>query len=1356
MAISDGRAVGRIASIEVTPSFLRALQTQLSADAAEDNSAPSPKVQGARLYAQLFPEKIRQFLLHSPPRDVCLQLDGGLLGIPWEMAFDGNHYLGEKFQIARRILSDMTLAPSPRIDLHRETLKVLLVQGLASSHVHDVCANALAASLRVADGLTVTVVHAHALERTALLQLVDDSDVVHCIGPMDALLQPLTAPPIAPLSWTDIAHQSKPAQLLVFDNTVEPTASTVSRHANTTWLQAACRRGAPVLVHTGRCDAATHLDFMQSVYDGLAQGQALGESVRQARVAGLYHSNKAGILQSVPALYGDAALVLRPASDRPALSDNLRQVTAMSCDLVNSTKLLDVWGAERYSDMLGNYHAACASIVARWGGISDNPQGDDGMMCYFGIPLAYEDSVARALRAGLEILQAVDQLGVQVRLGVVTGHVVVKAGQPIGVSLHLAARLQSIARPNTLVVSDSTRQITKDKFIFERLQDLPQLKGFSLVTTAYQVLGEVFNHTAIPREGAPQRTPFIGRDAELCQIEDHWSGVLAGVMRTVLISGEAGMGKSRLSSEFRRGLLARKQRAIECRCTPDHIHSAFQPVIDLLRRRLRIQDDEPVEAKLDKIKAMLPQHLLQEGDLALIATLLSVPTEAHLPPLKYSAEKQRQRTLAILMSWLLHSARKGPICLVIEDLQWIDPSTRELLQRIIVEAEHTPLLLLITLRSEHAPPHDPGFAVHEIALKGLSADSTRAMILNACGPTAVASEMVQLLTEKADGVPLFIEESARMVMDLGVQAHSQDAALAARFSVPTTIQDLLMARLDRLASAKQVAQVGATIGREFTLSLLQAILAHETSPIGLNHLPAQLATLVRSGLVIEKGEAVNASYFFKHALVRDAAYGSLWERDRKRLHRTIANVVREQFQDLAQSQPELLAHHFGQSGNDAQALEYWERAARRAAARSAHDEAINHLRGGLGLLVRLPPVSERDRTELRLQLMLAGQLIATKGYGADQVGHAYERAAELCQRAGDETAQMKTLLGLEGYHFMRADFNRAHIIARQATAMLGDSVDPMRKIQLQWAEGNIMFHQGEFATTVEHLDACLAAYEQLQHHPSMVQDPGVMCLCYSAWALWEIGKADQALARVQKVVAMAEQLDHKFSMGEAFAFCASVHLFRGEYQQALHCAQRARDICQEGGFAVWLSYAQLLHGRLVAELGDPEAGLAEMRQAYQQWISTGAVVTRPLYLSMQAEGLALAGRPDEGLTLLAQAFEMVCHYQEHYHEAEVRRLTGELILQSAALHGQDRNLEAQQWLLGALEFARNHQHSAAALRSATSLGQLWSTQNRPQDAWHILKIEYDGVTEGFYTRDVQAAGALLEQLHYASSMPTAA
>jgi predicted ATPase/class 3 adenylate cyclase len=1311
MALSDAQAMGHIASCSINDEQIRTLQA----------SKGHPFTQGAILFEQLFPARIRNVLQHSASRAIYLQLDESLLAIPWEMAFDGKQFLGEKFQITRRVLSGAPPKRPSRAATRRESLRVLLLRGPHCTPDQESYCATLAESILFIEGLEATLVHTQTVEPTSLLKLVHDSDVVHSIGSGDTLHV-----------TSDHQEASNAAQLWI--------SSCGSSHINM------LRHGANVLIHQDVDETTLHIDGMRAFYQALAQGSTLGAAVQHARHNRPHQQTSTEAPPWTCALYGDAALVLHPSMERAGLDDNLRQVTAVSCDLVGSTHLLDTWGAERYSEVLDTYHTVCAGVVSRWGGISDTPQGDDGIMCYFGVPLAYEDSVARALRAGLEILQTVIQLGVQVRLGVVTGNVVVRSGQPFGVSLHLAARLQSVAQPNTMVASDSTRQIVKEKFIFEQLTSLPPLKGFAPATAAYRVVSEVPNGSQVAQESAPRRTPFVGRNAELSALKQHWSEINSQGVRAVMVSGEAGIGKSRLASEFRRSLQARKLAVLECRCTPDHVHSTFHPLIDFLRRQLRIADEESPDSKLHKIHAHLPENLLQTDAQALIAALLSIPMDGRLAALSYTKEKQRERTLDVLVAWLLHATQRGPVCLLMEDLQWVDPSTREFLHRAMAEAAQRPLLVLLTLRTEQSPVPDTGFAVHEIPLKGLSPESTRAMILGACGPSAVPGEMVQLLAAKADGVPLFIEESARMVMDLGVQAHSHDAAMAARFTVPATIHDLLMARLDRLATAKQVAQVGATIGREFSLPLLQAIVAHETSPIGLHDLPARLAALVRSGLVIETNDAAGTHYYFKHALVRDAAYESLWERDRKRLHRTIANVVREQFQDLAQSQPELLAHHFAQSGNDAQALEYWERAARRAATRSAHLEAINHLRSGLAVLLRLPPVSERDRAELRLQLLLAGQLIATHGYGADQVGHAYERAAELCQRVGDETAQMKTLLGLEGYHFMRADFNRAHEIAQQAANLIGEAADPMRKIQVQWAAGNILFHKGDFVASLAHLDACLTGYRQLQHHPSVVQDPGIMSLCYSAWAVWELGLADQALERARQAVALAEQLGHKFSMGEAFAFCASIHLFRGEITEAMHCAKQAKSICQEGGFAVWLAYSTLLHGRLLAELGDPEAGVAEMQQAYRMWVSTGAVVTRPLYLAMQAEGLALAGKPDEGLALLYQAFEIVCQYQEHYHEAEIRRLTGELLLQSAGLHGQDRYQEAEQWLQGALDFARNRQHRAAALRCATSLSKLCIAQGQHTEAKNVLKAEYDVVSEGFYTRDVQVAGALLEPL----------
>jgi tetratricopeptide (TPR) repeat protein len=687
-------------------------------------------------------------------------------------------------------------------------------------------------------------------------------------------------------------------------------------------------------------------------------------------------------------------------------------------------------------------------------------------------------------------------------------------------------------------------------------------------------------------------------------------------------------------------------------------------------------------------------------------------------------------------------AEKAPLCLIVEDIQWVDPSTKELLHRLIARAARLPLLVVITERVGSKLTRNHGFDAAEIALKGLSSAATQKMIRGAGGDASLPGEVVRLLVEKADGVPLFIEESTRMLVE---HRAAGGPASARSFTVPATIKDLLMTRLDQLSAAKQVAQLGGAIGREFPLALMQAVVAHESSPINTDDLASHLDTLVNSGLLIEKGEAPDTRYVFKHALVRDAAYESLLVSIRKSLHRTIALVIGEKFDDLAISQPELLAYHYTEAGMDPEALEYWEKAARLATSRSAHNEAISHLSSGLSVLSRLPEGSQRNCAELRLQLSLAGQLIATEGYGADRVERVYARASEVCRMVGDDAAMMKIQFGLEGYHFMRADFQKAHAIAVQAATMLR-SPDPLRQLQARWAVANILFHQGELLSAVARMERCIEEYGNMKRRPTAVQDPGVMCLCYSAWGKWQLGYPEQALALASKAVALSEEMNHRFSMGEAFGFRTSVHHFRGESDEALACAERAIEICEDGGFAVWLAHAKLMRGRIVAERGDTAAGIEEMRRAYDMWTATGAVVTTPFYLALQAEGFALAGRPDDGLVLLQRAYDIVRKHGERYYEAEIMRLFGELTLQSAALRGIEASAEAERWFLGALESAQLRQLRSMMLRSATSLSRLRRTQGRAAEAYWVLASAFEWFQEGADTRDVRSARALLGEL----------
>ena len=1357
-SLTDTRLIAKLAHCALPEALLRDLQRdvqELLACCADSGlgkvlrTVASARVRtlGKRIFDTLLPEPVGSFLRGSPARMVSLQLDAALAWAPWELAFDGESFFGEKFAVCRQIVAD-DQAPRREPPLpNRGALNVLVLADEVSHAAGESAAQRLINRLRMVEGLEVIGANAIDLRRDDLLALIGESHVVHYVGPVDGS-SPLVG---RGAGWREgelldtrwMASLPGGPPLLISQNTAPP-GLTLQPSANRALAASACRRGLSILVCESDRENDDGLEFLLAAYRQLAHGAALGESIRVARSELHQRSGVADVARLQAELYGDGRLVIFVKDMSSRVEDNLRQVTIMSLDLVGSTRLIATLGAERYSEVLAEYHKRCEQIVAGCGGAPDDPQGDDGIMCYFGFPVAREDAASRAVRAGLKIIDAVRGLGLSVRIGISTGQVVVRDGQPVGSAIHFAARLQSIAVPGTLVVGESTRRIVKERFRFEPLENVPLLKGFDQPGPLFRVLG--LAQTDGPNDAgasvaSPGMTPFVGRHRELHDLEEHWAAAQSGTLRLVRIVGDAGIGKSRLVREFKRALVGRGHEAFECRCTADHTLSAFHPIVEWLRKQLRILDGDRPDLVLEKIaKFAAPAGI--DGAVPLLADLLSVPIESRHPVLDHSAERRRKLTLSVLVALSRLRLQSSPACLIVDDIHWIDPSTEEFLDQLAADAQALPLLLLVTARPDSEVKWRPGCAVHETELRGLSPEASRMLILSTCGETRLPGEVVHLLAARADGVPLFIEESTRMVVELNAGL-SGGTLSAATLAVPTTILDLLTARLDRLGDAKQIAQIGGTIGREFPLTLLQAVLAHESSPFQARDLSAQLTTLIRSGMLICLGEGDNVRYAFKHALMRDAAYRSLLDRDRTRLHRVIAFVVNAQFRSLAENQPELLAFHFTEAGIDADALRNWESAARQAAARSAHVEAINHVASALAVLTRVPRDKNRDRVELRLQLLLATRLIATEGYGADRVERVYVRAMELANALEDEAALMKVLLGLEGYHFMRADFAKARAIALDAGVRAQNSADAIHRVQSKWAVANILCHQGEMETAVRQMDDCRAEYDQIDHRPSAVQDPGVMCLCYSAWALWQLGFPDQALQRVLAVVDRAEQLKHKFSVGEAYGFRAAIQHFRGENEAALQSAERAIEVCEDSGFVVWLAHARLMHGRVVAELGDRAAGIDEMRQAYDLWSGTGAVVTTPFYLALRAEGLALDGRADEGLALLEQALAIVNRGGERYYESEVRRLVGLLIMQGAAKAGLDRSAEAELWLREAHDCAQSRKLRSLRLRCAISLAELWLSHGRRSEALEVLEPAYHSIREGAGTRDLVRARELL-------------
>ena len=925
-ALTDSAAIGRLGTVAADAGFARALASMwvpllegkavptLAGLPSLDRRDPDRQV-GAMIFSRLLPEPIQRTLTDLPGGQLSLQLSEDLIDVPWELAFDGTDFLGCKFQVSRQILTGTTITAPARADArqHADTLRVLVIHEFQKSGASATAAEDLVSALDAIDGISARKLAANALGRQQLLRIVSETDIVHYIGDLDHLIwageRRLAPRGESLVHLGDMAGLPNPPQLLVLQHKDEAEPQAGAQTARHRLAARAYQAGlSSLMLQTLAVNGAHDQDRVSRLYGSLARGACVSAAMARAAAPG---KASTGIACLAATLYGDGRAVLVSAGAEAIENDNLRQLTILSYDLVESTKLMVSLGAEQYSEVLDRFHRSCIRIVEKWGGMASDPQGNDGIMCYFGLQVAHEDSAAQCLRSAIEILGAVAKQGLRIRIGIVTGTVVVKAGLPVGAAIHFTARLQSVAEPGMAVVSETTRQIVRDKFDFAQLEGLPPLKGFDRPGAAYRLIGE-HKRSNPAWDTAPHASPFVGRTHELDLLDTHWAAARQGVMRALLVSGDAGIGKSRLVREFRQRLPANDQATLECRCDPNHANSAFYPVIQLLLRLFSIRESDSPLVRLGKLRAAAHTINLPEDQIDALSALLSSDKGPADDTLQISPEKQRENTLEMLVHCVDYLAGTAPVFLLFEDVQWLDPSSRDFLKRLASRSAHLPLLLVLTERTELQTRRDTGFPISSLELKGLSTQATRDMIAAACGEFTPSGRSLQLLIDKADGVPLFIEESAHMLSDVrDSHEEGQDAALAAlEYSIPGKVQDLLMARLDRLAGAKQIAQLGGAIGRRFSLSLLQAVLSHEMTPVRIDSLASRLQSLVVSGMLVEHVVDDDTLYHFKHALMRDAAYQSLWERDRRKFHRAIAVVIGEQFPSIAEGQPETLAHHF--------------------------------------------------------------------------------------------------------------------------------------------------------------------------------------------------------------------------------------------------------------------------------------------------------------------------------------------------------------------------------------------------------------------------------------------------------------
>jgi class 3 adenylate cyclase/tetratricopeptide (TPR) repeat protein len=1045
----------------------------------------------------------------------------------------------------------------------------------------------------------------------------------------------------------------------------------------------------------------------------------------------------AGLGTAVP-----AAVAAAPAPGAPAVDAERRQLTVMFCDVVGSTALSTRYDPEDLRELIGDYHRAVAETVGRFDGFVAKYMGD-GVLIYFGYPQAHEDDAEQAVRAALAVIEAVSRLpareDLRVRLGVATGLAVVGdligegAAQERGVvgeTPNLAARLQALATPNTLVIAGATRRQIGELFDLEDLGP-QQLAGFAEPQRAWRVLGksgEVSRFEAL-RSG---ETPLVGRDEEIELLRRRWEQAKTGEGRVVLISGEPGIGKSRLTAAFSAQIESEPHSRLRYFCSPHHQDSALYPFIAQLERAAGFGRDDPVDAKLGKLRALLAPGTRDDDDIALLSELLSLPSSA--ADLNLSLQRKREKLLEALLNQFEAEARHRPVVMVFEDAQWIDPTSRELLDLSVDRVRHLPVLLAITFRPEFQPPWGGRSHVMNLTLNRLGERDGEALVHKLAGGAALTAEIVSEIVERTDGVPLFVEELTKAVLESAGQVTAVlGAASHAARSVPATLHASLMARLDRLGPApKETAQIGAVLGREFSYELIEAVAQRPE-----RELQAALRQLSDAGLLFCRGTAPHASYLFKHALVQDAAYGTLLRARRQELHGRVAAALETHFADLVERQPELLAHHLTAAGDTERAAHQWLKAGQHAAEQSAYLEAIAHLERGLGLLHSLPESPDRDGCEIDLQLALAGCLLTAKGAAAAKLP--YMRAFDLAESSGSPQQRFDALYGVWQATNMSGGSAAASPLSARLLSMTEQEGDDGLRLQAHHSAWATLAFAGDPAKTREHTDAGRLLYDPEKHASHRFvyggHDPGACALLLGAWAEWLLGYPEKALASSAESVSMAERIAHPFTLSLALTFCAVLHLNRREPERALSLAEAVEAMIAEQRLSLPLEPG-IVHGAALVGQGAAEEAIARIREGVTKSTRLG----RPYGLAFLAECLARHGDRAAALAALQEGLEISRTTGEHGWDAELHRLAGTVLLAENKLNDGEASLQQ------AIGIAQAQQAKSLELRAARDLARLWGEQGRRTEARDLVAPVYGWFTEGFDTADLKEAKALLDQL----------
>ena len=1170
-----------------------------------------------------------------------------------------------------------------------------------------------------------------------------------------------------------------------------------------------------------------------------------------------------------------------PAADTVAIEQALphgaerRQLTVLFCDIVDSTAFTEKLDPEELRNLLEVYRTCIMEVVLVQNGHVARYFGD-GILVYFGYPIAHEDTAHRAVRAALGIVAAIETLNpylhdtfgveIKVRISIDTGRVVIwhisaqespEAIDIVGKTPNLAARMQKLAAPNGIVIGDTTHQLVDGFFKCEAL-GAAELRGISQPVNIYQVSGEIPAQSRLDIASESGLTPLIGREREVEILKQGWTHALAAKGQALLIEGEAGIGKSRCVQLIQEHIENHSEVVtLEGRCSPYYQNSPLYPILSLFQEHVvQFTNTDTAQIRLEKLENLLRDYSVStvEQDpnsddetqadipetLPLLAELLDIPFEVQRQtetgigarpygrpveqdtyPSGWRGRQRRQQTLEVLVQVLLKMSEQKPILFVVEDLHWIDPSSIEFLTLLIARIENARIFTVLSRRSDvqhfrhsahsnenedenlqTAPERNltnsaldteilekllqPAWA-DTLPLTTLTPPQVKTMIQHVAGDTQLPSNLLNQIVEMTKGVPLFVEELTQMMLegdtvDLASNVSGTTQPQSQTMKVPVTLQDLLTARLDELGTAKEIIQLSATLGREWTAELLHQIasgikLENDTFT-DLTSLKEALDELVNAFILNRNQMSDNRfRYTFRHPLLRETAYQSLLKSRRQQYHQQIAEVL----QRADSFQPELVAYHYTEAGIPEEAVDYWHRAAQRALEHSANVEGVRHIMQGLAALETLSthvntPAQQVavDQRELELQTTLGTALIATNGYASPEVEAAYTRARELLEileKRADPSLEEESdapldrvkdlrfpvLFGLWLSHLVSGRLLSARELGEACLAIAKQAENQAFEVEAHRALGATLYYLSEFKNALAHLESGIERY-QPQHHPvpaflHYVAEPGMTLLAYSAPLLWCLGYPIQAKERMNKAVTIGKNTNHPFSRAVSLHFKTVLHQYRGEVEEVDTSASRMLQICQEHGFSAWEAAATVMKGWVLAEQNRPEEAIATIRQGIAAWEETRGEILLPLFLALLAQVYQRVGQYSLALQTLESALCIVTRTGERTYAAELTRQKGELHLiladKTEAIGTEDRSsivAQAESYFQEALTIARQQDAKSWELRAALSLSELWRAQNRGKEAYNLLKPIYAWFSEGLDTNDLVRAKNLLKEL----------